>query len=125
MSMDKGRHFGFALDPNNLCRLEGVIEFNDILRKASLILGNLSVHCSKSIKVCLAKCIDQAEVFCLPRCNPEECLNSEHQQKAPVWTKTKLRAVTKQHIDGLKPNPDRNGGFSRKIMISNCRFFSQ
>lgn len=87
----------------------------DAGRKVFLILDNLRVHHSKSVKAWVAERKDQIELFYLPsyspQLNPEERLNADLKQemgkRVPVRTRVKLREAASEHMTMLERNPER------------------
>lgn len=93
--------------------LEALIKDAD--KKVFLILDNLRVHHSKTVKAWLAERTTQIEVFYLPsyspELNPEERLNADLKQamgkRVPVRTKAKLRDAANEHMAMLEKSPER------------------
>jgi transposase len=87
----------------------------DVGHKVFLVLENLRVHHSKSVKAWLAERTNQIEVFYLPsyspELNPEERLNADLKQaigaKVPTRTKAKLKNAVTEHMAALDNNPER------------------
>ncbi len=103
-----------------------LIEFLDALikdagRKVFLILDNLRVHHSKTVKAWLAENKEKIECFYLPgyspELNPEERLNADIKQamrkKVPVRSKEKLRAAATEHMESFERQPERIPSFFR------------
>jgi transposase len=101
-------------DADRLIEFMGLL-IKDAGRKVFLILDNLRVHHSKSVKAWLAENKDKIECFYLPsyspELNPEERLNSDLKQaigaKVPVRTKDKLRDAANEHMAMLEVTPQR------------------
>ena len=105
---------------------ERLIEFlqaliDDAQMKVFLVLDNLGVHHCKPVKKWLAEHQEYIEVFYLPsyspELNPDERLNAELKQvigrRVPARTKSKLRAVTDQHMTELAEQPERVRAYFR------------
>lgn len=97
-----------------------LIEFLDALirdadRKVFLILDNLRVHHSKPVKAWVAERKDWIELFYLPsyspELNPEERLNADLKKaigsRVSARTKSRLKAVTMEHMTALEKSPER------------------
>jgi transposase len=87
----------------------------DADKKIFLILDNLRVHHSKSVKTWLAEHKKKIEVFYLPsyspELNPDERLNAELKHalgsRVQMRTKEALKAATEAHMEMLEENPER------------------
>lgn len=84
-------------------------------RKCFLILDNLRVHHSRSVKASAAERHDKIELFYLPsyspELNPEEGLNANLKHaigtKVPVRTKAKLKLAAAEYMAKLEQSPKR------------------
>lgn len=93
--------------------MQGLIK--DAGKKVFLILDNLRVRHSKTVKAWLVDRTNQIEVFYLPsyspELNPEERLNADRNQamgkRVPVRTKAKLSDAAKEHMAILEKSPER------------------
>ena len=93
--------------------LQALIQDAD--KKVFLILDNLRVHHSKSVKAWVEERKTQIELFYLPsyspELNPEERLNADLKQemgkRVPIRTKDKLRDAANDHMKLLEKTPGR------------------
>lgn len=93
--------------------LQALIQDAD--KKVFLILDNLRVHHSKSVKAWVEERKTQIELFYLPsyspELNPEERLNADLKQemgkRVPIRTKDKLRDAANDHMKLLEKTPER------------------
>lgn len=103
-----------AFNSDRLIEFLGVL-IKDAGKKVFLILDNLRVHHSKSVKAWVKEYKEKIELFYLPgyspELNPEERLNADLKQalytKVPVRTRARLKAATTEHMQALEKSPER------------------
>jgi len=104
--------------------LEALIK--DAKRKVFLILDNLRVHHSRSVKAWLALHQAKIEVFYLPgyspELNPDERLNADLKyaigSKVPARTKKKLKGAADAHMTMLEQSPERVKSYFQDPLVN-------